>query len=337
MTTYSSQDDGNISADEIPYLARRAAGGFGIVMTACICVHPRGKAFDGQWAGWDDSFIPSMKLVADAIRAEGALAVLQIHHGGRSAPARLCGDPPLSASAVPHDRPGAEVPRAMTDDEIEEAVYSFGQTARRAIEAGYEGIEIHGANTYLIQQFVSPHSNRREDKWGQDRLLFTKRVVEEVLKQVDGRAFVGYRFSPEELEEPGIRWSDTSALIDYLCSTDLDFIHVSLYDYKMKGLKGDEEEPTLKRIADYTAGRKMLIGVGAVKSKEDAENCLDMGADMVALARTALTQPDFPLAVQRGEAVRTTVPKTGAGELFTWPKGLEKRAYSTPGWFAVED
>lgn len=337
MTTYSSQDDGVISADEIPYLARRAAGGFGIVMTAACCVHPRGKAFDGQWACWGDEFIPSLKSVADAVKAEGALAVLQIHHGGRSCPSRLCGEPILSASAVPHARPNAEIPRAMTDEEIEETIAAFGQAARRAVEAGYEGIEIHGANTYLLQQFVSPHSNRREDKWGQNRLLFSERVIDEVLRQVDGRAFVGYRFSPEELEEPGIRWADTAALIDLLCSKDLDFIHVSLWDHQMKGLKGDAVEPTLVTVANYTAGRKPLIGVGKILNLDDSERCLELGADMAAVGRGALTLADFPQAVLRGETASTTIPKIGAGEIFTWPKGLEEKAYTVPNWFKIED
>ena len=337
MTTYSSQPDGVISADEIPYLVRRAAGGFGIVMTAACCVHPRGKAFDGQWACWGDSFIASLRSVASAIKAEGALAVLQIHHGGRSCPSRLCGDPPLSASAIPHDRPGAETPKAMTDDEIEDAIYAFGQAAERAVHAGFDGIEIHGANTYLLQQFVSPHSNRREDAWGQNRLLFSERIIDEVLTQADGKAFVGYRFSPEEIEEPGIRWSDTAALIDLLCSTKLDYIHASLWDHQMKGLKGDAPEPTLVQIANYVADRKPLIGVGKVLSAEDAERCMEFGADMVAVGRAALTQPNFPEAIKNGEPVRTTIPKTGAGELFTWPKGLEEKAYTVPNWFQIED
>ncbi len=337
MTTYSSQEDGVISDDEIPYLRRRAEGGFGIVMTAACCIHPHGKAFDGQWACWTDSYVTSLRKVSSAIQKEGALAVLQIHHGGRACPSRLCGGPPLSASAIPMDRPGAETPQAMTDDEIEDAIFAYGQAARRAREAGFAGVEIHGANTYLPQQFVSPHSNRREDQWGQDRLLFTRRVVEEVLDQVGGQAFVGYRFSAEELEEPGIRWEHTAPLIDLLCTSGLQYLHASLWDYTAKGLKGDWAEPTLVKIAKQVDKRIPLIGVGKIKDQTDAETCLDWGADLVAVGRAALSQPDWPQCVERGEVPKTKIPKTGAGALLTWPKGLEAKAYSVANWFELED
>lgn len=337
MTTYSSRPDGVIADDEIPYLARRAEGGFGVVMTAACAVHPRGKAFDGQWACWSDDFIPSLRSAASAISAHGALPVLQIHHGGRQCPSRLCGGTPLSASAIPNDRPNAETPAAMTEEEIEEAIAAYAQAARRGVEAGFAGIEIHGANTYLLQQFVSPHSNRREDKWGQDRLLFSRRIVEEVLSAIRGSAFAGYRFSPEELETPGIRWEDTARLIDLLCSSALDFVHVSLWDFRMKGLNGDWPDDTLSRTAASVAGRKPLIGVGQIKSLQDAEECLSRGADMAALGRAALSQPDWPKCVAAGGQPRIKIPKEKAGEILTWPKGLEDKAYNVARWFEIED
>lgn len=305
-------------------------------ITAACCIHPRGKAFDGQWACWSDDFLPSLELAAKTVQEAGSLAVLQIHHGGRSCPSRLCGGEPLSASAIPHDRPNAETPRAMTDEEIEEAISAYGSAARRAVEAGYEGVEIHGANTYLLQQFVSPHSNRREDKWGQNRLLFSQRVVEEVLNKVKGRAFVGYRFSPEELEEPGIRWEDTAALIELLSDSELDYLHVSLWEKGMRGLKGDWDEPTLAKVSRQIAQRKPLMGVGQVASREDAEECLKMGADMVAVGRAALTQPDLPRLMEQGRPARMTIPREGSGTLFNWPKGIEERALNA-GWFEFED
>jgi 2,4-dienoyl-CoA reductase-like NADH-dependent reductase (Old Yellow Enzyme family) len=336
MTTYSSLPNGVIDPLEIPYLRRRAKGGFGIVMTAACAVHPRGKAFDGQWACWGDEFHDSLASAASAIKEEGALAVLQIHHGGRACPSRLCGGQPLSASDIPYDRPNAETPKAMDPAEIAETIEAFGLGAKRGIEAGFDGIEIHGANTYLLQQFVSPHSNRRTDEWGNDRLLFPSRVIDSVLDHVGGKGFVGYRFSPEELEEPGIRWEDTAALIELLCSKDLDFLHLSTWDYPMKGLKGDWPEPTISRTAKAVAGRKPLIGVGGVKTLGDAEAIMAMGTDMVALGKVALSQPDWPQAVREGRPIRTTIPKEGAAELLTWPLGLEEKAYTVAKWFEID-
>lgn len=336
MTTYSSRPDGVLSDDEVPYLHRLAAGGFGLVMTAACAVHPRGKAFDGQWACWDDKFLPSLSRAADAIRDGGAKSCLQIHHGGRMCPSRLCGGTPLSASAIPVPRPNAETPRAMSEGEIEETIQAFGQAARRGREAGFDAIEIHGANTYLLQQFVSPHSNRREDKWGENRLLFVERVVDEVLEACP-EIPIGYRFSPEESEEPGIRWQNTADLIELLCAKDLAFLHVSLYDYRIKGLKGDWPLPTLDRCAQAIRKRKPLIGVGQVWTEEDAEAVLAAGADLVAMARGALANPEWPRQIQDGAPIRRKIPRTGAAELLTWPKGLEEKAYTVANWFTLED
>jgi 2,4-dienoyl-CoA reductase-like NADH-dependent reductase (Old Yellow Enzyme family) len=336
MTTYSSQPDGQIAEDEIPYLQRRAKGGFGLVMTAACAVHPRGKAFDGQWACWSDEFLPSLKKVADGIRDGGAKSCLQIHHGGRACPSRLCGGVPLSASAIPAERPNAETPKEMTDDEIDEAIAAFAAAARRGIEAGFDAIEIHGANTYLHQQFVSPHSNRRDDKWGQNRLLFVERVVDAILQAVPG-AVVGYRFSSEEIEEPGIQWEHTAALLDLLCEKGLDFLHVSLWDYKLQGLKGDWPDTTLERVVKKIAGRKPLIGVGKVWTKDDAQAVLTTGADLIALGRSALTNPEWPQQVADDVPIRRKIPKVGAADQLTWPKGLEDKAYNVANWFEIED
>ncbi|MBE0643830.1 MAG: NADH-dependent flavin oxidoreductase, partial [Bacteroidetes bacterium] len=165
MTTWSSHQDGTIHPDEIAYLRRRSRGP-ALVMTAACYVQPEGHAFDGQWSCHSDAMLPSLRSAADAIHDEGALAVLQIHHGGRMCPASLLGHAPLSASAVPAERPGADIPRAMTEEEILACIDAFADATRRAIAAGYDGVEIHGANTYLLQQFFSPHSNRRDDAWG---------------------------------------------------------------------------------------------------------------------------------------------------------------------------
>ncbi len=336
MTTYSSRPDGQIAEDEIPYLRRRAEGGFGMVMTAACCVHPSGHAFDGQWHCSDDRFLPSLARVSEAIHEGGSLACLQIHHGGRMCPGRLCGGRPVSASEIAPERPNAEAPRALEADEIEEIIAAFGQAARRAAEAGFDAVEIHGANTYLIQQFVSPHSNRREDEWGQDRLLFPRRVVEAVLEQAAGRAAVGYRFSPEEKEEPGLRWEHSEALIEMLCEMPIDFLHASLWDFRMKGLAGDWPETTLERIVGAAAGRRPVMAAGLIRQREDAEEALALGAGFLAVGRAALSQPDWPRAAQAGR-VRTTIPKEGAGSLLTWPKGLEEKAYTVANWFEIED
>jgi 2,4-dienoyl-CoA reductase-like NADH-dependent reductase (Old Yellow Enzyme family) len=145
------------------------------------------------------------------------------------------GHQPISASAIAAARPGSVVPREMTEEEIYTIIHAFGEATRRAIEAGFDGIEIHGANTYLIQQFFSPHSNCRTDRWGgtlEKRMAFPLALIESVQNAVATHAktpfIVGYRISPEEMENPGITMEDTLHLVDVLAEQKLDYIHVSV-------------------------------------------------------------------------------------------------------------
>lgn len=335
MTTYSSYPDGNLRESEEPYLESRSEG-LGATMTAACYVHKSGHAFEGQWACSGDAFLPSLARGAEAIHRGGAAAILQIHHGGRQSPSRLCGRS-VSASAIPSERPNAEVPAELTNAEIEELIAAFAKAAGRAKAAGYDGVEIHGANTYLLQQFVSPHSNRRTDRWGQDRTAFSVAVTEAVLAEVGPRFAVGYRFSPEEVETPGIRMADTEALLERLCNLPLDWLHISLGDFRQSSLNKEFEEPTLTRVLRAIDGRVPLIGVGSVKTVTDAQACLDMGAEMVAVGRAAITERDWGRRALTGETPRLKFPRQGAAEMLTLPEGLVNRILNAPGWFELED
>ena len=331
MTTYSSLPDGVISPDELPYLQRRSKGGFGAVMTAACCVHPSGWAFRGQWQCSDDRFMDSLRSVADAIHAGGSKAILQIHHGGRQCPPDLAGGECVSASAIPSERPNAPVPRALEHDEILEIIDAFAAATDRARRAGFDAVEIHGANTYLLQQFVSPHSNRRKDAWGQDRLKFPLAVTDACLAAANGLP-VGYRFSPEEPETPGIRLPNTLALVDALAQRPLAFLHISLRRYDQPSIHGGDE-PVVAPIVNQIAGRLPLITVGAVKTHADAKAALDLGPELVAVGRTAISDPEFVEALESGRETRKTVPHGAFAEQLTLPQGLAERIDAVEGWF----
>jgi 2,4-dienoyl-CoA reductase-like NADH-dependent reductase (Old Yellow Enzyme family) len=335
MTTYSSLPDGVISPDELPYLHRRAAGGFGMVMTAACYVHPTGHAFEGQWGCSDDAFLPSLRSAAQAIQSGGATAVLQIHHGGRMCPGRLCGGQPISASDVRADRPTAETPRPMTEAEIDEVLSSYAAGARRAKEAGFDGVEIHGANTYLIQQFVSPETNLRDDQWGEDKYLFACETVDRVRAAVGANYPVGYRFSPEELEPNGIRLAHTLELLDRLRARSLAWLHISLGKWNQPSLRGEYEEPTLTLVRRHLGDHVPLIGVGGVFSLADAEACLE-ACDLVAIGKAAISEPEWPAKALTEGPIRTTIPATNAAQELTLPLGLERKIYAVSGWFQVE-
>lgn len=334
MTTYSGLEDGTVSAGELAMIRRRAPG-FGLVMTAACFVHPSGKAFPGQWGCESEDRLPSLRAMAEVIREAGSKSCLQIHHGGRQCPESLLGHAPWSASAVAAERPNAPIPHAMTEGEIEEILDAYAAAARRAADASFDSVELHGANTYLVQQFVSPHSNRREDRWGRDRLLFSEELVRRTLSAVPADFPVGYRFSPEETETPGIRWPDTQRLIKRIAGMGLAWLHISLRDYRAGSMVGDFGDPILARTHAQVAGRLPLIGVGSVRTREDAEAMLTMGADLAAVGRCAITDPDFAGKVAAGETPETRFPAEGAAEKLVLPEGLVNRILGAPGWFEM--
>jgi 2,4-dienoyl-CoA reductase-like NADH-dependent reductase (Old Yellow Enzyme family) len=345
MTNYSSNEDGTVSDAEIRYYVRRSHG-VGMVITACTYVTPNGKGFPGEFAGDRDEMIPSLRRLAASIKEQGARAVLQIFHGGRMCPPELVPDGDVvSAGDIPAEEPGLAIPRALTDEEIEAIIRDFGQAARRAIEAGYDGVEIHGANGYLIQQFFSPHANRREDRWGGDgvkRLSFPLAVVNEVRRVVSEHAkqpfLIGYRFSPEEPETPGITMADTLRLVDALADTKIDYLHVSLMEYDSRPRRGaDESRTRLEWIIDQAGQRVPVIGVGSIRTADDALKALRTGVPLIALAREIIMEPDWMEKIQQGREseIKTTLSRHDQERLVI-PDPLWKGIMNAPGWFPVE-
>ncbi len=343
MTNFSSNPDGTVSDAELSYYARRASG-VGLVVTACTYVTPNGKGFAGEFAGDRDEMIPSIQQLANTIKEQGAKAVLQIFHGGRSCPPELVPNgETVSASAVAPEG-GGQTPRALTDEEVQSLVHAFGETTRRAIEAGYDGVEIHGANGYLIQQFFSPHSNRREDRWGgtlEKRMAFPLAIVDEVKRVVAAHAkepfLVGYRFSPEEAETPGITMADTLQLVDALSNKELDYLHVSLMDFWSTARRGaDQTKARIELIQEKVGKRVPIIGVGSIHTADEALKAYETGIPLIALGRELIMEPDWVEKVQQGREaeIRTTLTKDDQERLVV-PDPLWHAIMNTPGWFPV--
>ncbi|RHW32323.1 NADH-dependent flavin oxidoreductase [Oceanobacillus profundus] len=343
MTNYSSNPDGTVSEEELAYYARRSKD-VSMVITACTYVTPNGKGFHNEFAGDRDEMIPSLSQLAKTIQSQGAKAILQIFHGGRMCPPELVphGDI-VSASAVPAEVAGAKTPRALTETEVEEIVDAFGETARRAIEAGYDGVEIHGANGYLIQQFFSPHSNQRDDRFGgsvEKRMTFPLAIVEKITEVVkehaDDSFIVGYRFSPEEAETTGITMADTIKLVDTLAEKDLDYLHVSLQHFLSKARRGVEDvnKTRIDYLLETIDNRVPLIGVGSIYSAEDARKAFETGVPLLALGRELIIDPDWVQKVAEGreDEIVTEINKDKQEELVV-PGPLWNVIMNTPGWF----
>ncbi len=344
MTNFSSNEDGTVSDAEVNYYVRRSDG-VSMVITACTYVSSNGKGFHGEFGADRDEMIPGLRRLAAEIKEKGAKAVLQIFHGGRMCPPDLVpnGDV-VSASAIASEQEGTVVPRPLTDQEIESIIRDFGESTRRAIEAGYDGVEIHGANGYLIQQFFSPHSNRRDDRWGgnlEKRLTFPLAVIDEVKRVVAKHAkqpfLAGYRFSPEEEHSPGITMEDTLRLVDELANRELDYIHVSLMDFWSKPRRGaDDSKSRLEWIRERAGQRVPVIGVGSIHSADDALKAVQTGIPVIALGREIIMEPDWVKKVieEREGEIRTTLTKEDQARL-TVPDPLWQAIVNTPGWFPI--
>jgi 2,4-dienoyl-CoA reductase-like NADH-dependent reductase (Old Yellow Enzyme family) len=346
MTNFASLPDGNVSDEEINYYIRRSKG-VGMVITACAYVSAGGKGFHGEFAADTDAIIPSLQRLASAIKEQGAKAILQIFHGGRLCPPVLVPDGDIvSASAVAAEPTSLTseqpVPRALREEEIGHIIRDFGEATRRAIQAGFDGVEIHGANGYLIQQFFSPHSNERDDRWGgslQKRLTFPLAVVDEVKKAAHDHAqtqfLIGYRFSPEEPETPGITMAETLELIDALSDKGLDYLHVSLQDYRSVPRRGvDDKRARLEIIQERVGDKVPVIGVGSIYTADDAIGALETGVSLVALARGLIMEPDWVQKVEEGREVeiRTKLDKDQKEQL-VMPDYLWQVILTSPGWF----
>ncbi|MBU7539068.1 NADH-dependent flavin oxidoreductase [Levilactobacillus brevis] len=309
-TTMSSFYDGHVTNDEIKFYDVRA-GGPEMIIGEVANVIASGKGFEGELSIADDGDIDGLSRLANAMKRGGTKAILQIFHAGRkSNDSILRGEQPVSASAVKAVFPSdSQTPRELAATEIDEIIVAFGEATRRAIAAGFDGVELHGANTYLLQQFFSPNSNRRTDKWGGDRearMGFAKAVIASVQQAIDTYAdrpfLLGYRISPEEIETPGIRLADSLAFVDMLGDSAVDYVHTSMGSAHRTSLNDKtDHEPILKQLVQQLAGRKPLIGVGSVEKPTDAEAVLTMGADLVAMGREFIREPQWVEKVVDGD------------------------------------
>jgi 2,4-dienoyl-CoA reductase-like NADH-dependent reductase (Old Yellow Enzyme family) len=276
---------------------------------------------------------PRWPLLYSQIKQHGAKAILQI----------------VSASDIPAERGGVSTkepnvnPRALTEEEVQEMIKAFGETTRRAIKAGFDGVEIHGANGYLIQQFFSPHSNRREDQFGgslEKRMTFPLEVVNEVKRVVQEKAqspfLVGYRFSPEEPETPGITMEVTLKLVDALADKDLDYLHVSLMDFFSTPHRGVEDlsKSRIEYLLETIKNRVPLIRVGSIYTAEDARKAFATGVPLLALGRELIIDPDWvqKISENRENEIVTKMNKDKQKELVI-PDPLWNAIINSPGWF----
>ncbi len=321
LTNMQSHEDGRLSDDEYRWLTLRAAGGFGLTMTCAAHVQAIGKGFPGQLGCFSDDHLAGLARLAAGIRAHDSLAVVQLHHAGMRSPAELIGTQPVCPSA--DEETGA---RALTTAEVEQLTEDFVTAAERAEQAGFDGVELHGAHGYILCQFLSPTLNRRTDRYGgspQNRARIVLDIIRGIRRRCRPDFLLGIRLSPERFD---LRLAEIRDLAAQLMREEsVDFIDLSLWDV---GKEPEEEDfrgrSLLSFFTDLERGEVRLGAAGKLRTPGDVQACLDAGTDFVLLGRAAILQHDFPQRMRANpgfEPVHTPVSadylrSEGLGEAF---------------------
>ena len=296
MTNKQSNEDGTLSDEEINWLVRRAHGGFGITTTAAANVTETGRGWEGEMGVWGDHQLPGLTNLANQLNETETISLVQLFHGGMRAPVSINKVQPISASENTELGMDGVYTREMSEDEIHSMIESFTQSALRCQKAGFHGVELHGAHTYLICQFLGSKTNRRTDVWGGDihsRSKFLREIIRSIRKNSDPNFLIAVRISPI-IEKAGVYLDDSLELARILCGMEIDMLHISCWDV-FQPVDGDELGPSLtKRFREVMRNNIPLISTGAVWTSRDAKWLMEEGADIVGVARVGIAHPDWP-------------------------------------------
>ena len=290
LTNWQSHADGTLGDDEYRWLTMRARGGFGMTMTCGAHVQASGQGFPGQLGAWSDAHLSGLARLADGIHAGGSVSCLQLYHGGRRADTTLTGQ----AAVAPWDdaETGA---RALGTGEVEQLVQDFVAAAQRAEQAGFHGVELHGAHGYLLAQFLDAEHNQRSDSYGgsfdnRTRVLFE--LIDGIRSATAPGFQLGLRLSPERF---GITMPESLALAQRVLATgQLDYLDMSLWDcFKPPLDTAFAERPLVAHFAALDRGATRLGVAGKIMDAATAHRCLDSGVDFVLIGRGAMLHHDF--------------------------------------------
>jgi 2,4-dienoyl-CoA reductase-like NADH-dependent reductase (Old Yellow Enzyme family) len=315
MTRISADANGVPTAQMAEHYSAFAHGGFGLIITEGT--HPDtaqsqgyrdqpGIATPEQVAGW--------RKVVDAVHTAGGRIILQIMHAGALVQDNRYIDETIAPSAVlPAGMMAARyygdgpfrMPRAMTGEEISEVIASFGRAAANAMEAGFDGVEIHGANGYLPVQFLTPQTNTRNDEYGgtlENRLRFHREIMRAVVAGVAGRGISGMRLSQSRSNDFTHKWEgradDARTIFTAMAEDGADFLHISTHTgFEEEFGSGHSLAGLAKAFTDIP-----VIACGKLEDSAKAEEMLAEGeADLIAIARGAIGDPSWPSKLAHGE------------------------------------
>lgn len=303
-------DEGTVTPKLIHLYEDLARGGVGLIISGHMYVHPGGKCHPEMTAIYDDIFLPGLADLAAAVHSNGGKAVVQINHGGMQ-----CSEETVPALVAPSDITSDLLPRparALREDEGFEIIEAYGQAARRVKEAGFDGVQIHGAHGYLVSQFLSPLVNRREDRWGgtaQKRMQFLRDVAAAVRAQVGPDYPVLIKLGLMDGREGGLTLEAGIEVVRSLADMGIDGVEISggiggpeLANI-VAGVKAGHNEAYFLPWAQQArpATELPILLVGGFRSLAVMEEVLESGAaDYISLCRPLISEPDLPERLRLG-------------------------------------
>lgn len=304
MSTQMASADGSISDQMLDYYADKAAGGAAMVITETFHVDNKASRFTYvQPSIYHDRFIPGLSNLADEIRKGGSIAIAQIGHAGRQTTNEVNNHQPVAPSKIP-DGPTKDCHK-LTKEEIDDLIRFFAEAASRAASAGFDGVEIHGGNGYLINEFLSPYTNQRNDEYGRNRELFLIRAIEAVFSKLEDNLILGVRIGLSDFVVGGLEPSEAIRLCSLLPQEKIDYVHTSAGtsesdDYCIQPIY--HERALLRSIAQDLKKKiePPVILTGSINSPFLAEELLaNEETDLIGMGRPLLADPTLPRKVAK--------------------------------------
>lgn len=318
LTRVSGQDNGCIGPLMTEYYLAYAAGGFGLIITEGLYTDKLfSQAYYRQPGLSDAEQAMSWKPVIDAVKAQGAKIIAQLMHAGALSQYSAFKENTAAPSAVKplgkqmpfyYGEGDYKVPEAMTADDIQSAIQGFVESALRAKEAGFDGVELHGANGYLLDQFLTAYTNQRTDNYGgnlDNRLSIFRQLITAVRQAVGNEFTVGIRFSQKKVNDTEYCWPEGEAAaaqtFRLVADCGVDYIHTTEPDMCEPAFEGSE---SLAALARRYSGLPVIANGGVMQANSAVKMLESEQADVISLGKAALVNPDWPDRVSKQRSLR---------------------------------
>jgi len=293
MATAKADPDGKVNPSILNYYAEKSEGGYlSLVIIEHSFIQLDGKASDLQLSVSDDSVIEGLKQLAEIIHRNGSKTVMQINHAGSNTTPEITGTTPVAPSAVPHPRRGS-IPNQLTREEIANIIRSFQSAARRTKEAGFDGVEIHSAHGYLLNQFFSPLTNQRTDEYGGNvhhRIRLHLQIIEAIRATVGEDFSILLRLGASDFREGGITIEDSQIAAQEFAKAGVNILDISggFSGYVVPELSGQGYFAPLSEAIKKVVSIPVIL-TGGITEVQAAEQLLVEGkADLIGVGRAIL-------------------------------------------------